>query len=128
MPFTLGQAANQVGKSKPTILKALKTGRLSGAKVGNEWQIEPVELFRVYPQTTTGNTNSSHSVNPEVNRKDSIEIAVLQAKLDAAERMVEELREDRDQWRQTANRLLASPPATEPVKGGFLSKLFGKGE
>lgn len=125
MPFTLGQAALQVGKSKPTILKALKTGRLSGVKLGNEWQIEPVELFRVYPRMTTANTNSSHLVNPEVNRQDSTEIAVLQAKLEATERMVEELREDRNQWRQTANRLLASPPATAPARS-FLSWLLKK--
>ena len=124
MPLTLGQAAIQAGRSKPTILKALKTGRLSGAKVGNEWQIEPAELFRAYPQTTTVNTNTLPLVNPPEN---TIEIAVLRAKLEAAEQQIQDLKEDRDQWRQTTNRLLATPPAA-PKQGraGFFASLFGR--
>lgn len=98
---------------------------MSALKLGNEWQIEPVVLFRIYPQTTKDNTNTSHLVNPKVKRKDSIEIAVLQAKLDAADRMVDELKEDRDQWRHAANRLLESPPATVRTERGFLWSLFG---
>lgn len=121
MPLTLGQAAAQVGKSKPTILKALQTGRLSGVKVGKEWQIEPSELFRVYPQTTKVNDNTSPMVNPPEN---TIETAVLRAKLEAAEKQIEDLREDRDQWRATANRLLSAPPPAPRV--GFLAGLFGR--
>ena len=120
-PLTLGQAALQAGRSKPTILKALKTGRLSGAKVGNEWQIEPAELFRAYPQTTTVNANTLPLVNPPEN---TIEIAVLRAKLEAAEQQIQDLKEDRDQWRQAANRLLATPP--EGQGRGFFASLFGR--
>jgi excisionase family DNA binding protein len=128
MPLTLGQAALQAGRSKPTILKALKTGRLSGVKVGNEWQIEPAELFRAYPQTTTVNTNTLPLVNPPEN---TIETAVLRAKLEAAEQQIQDLKEDRDQWRQAANRLLsngAAPLATPPEgRGrGFFASLFGR--
>ena len=121
MPLTLGQAAAKVGKSKPTILKALKTGRMSATKVGNEWQIEPAELFRVYPQTTKVNDNPSPSVNTQEN---TIEIAVLRAKLEAAEKQIDDLKEDRDQWRATANRLLSAPPPAPRV--GFLAGLFGR--
>jgi excisionase family DNA binding protein len=48
--FSLTQAAKQVGKSKPTISKAIKTGRLSAEKVGNGYEIDAAELFRVYPK------------------------------------------------------------------------------
>lgn len=48
--FSLTQAAKQVGKSKPTISKAIKTGRLSAQKVGNGYEIDAAELFRVYPK------------------------------------------------------------------------------
>lgn len=124
MKLTLGKAALEVGKSKPTILKALKTGRLSGVKVGAEWQIESSELFRVYPPTEKVNENSSRQVNPEAN---SLEIAVLQAKLDAAHQQIEDLKEDREHWRQQANRLLNAPPAQAHRPQSFWQRLFGKG-
>ena len=46
--LTLGQASNLVGKSKPTISKAVKDGKLSGQKVDGVFQIEKSELLRVY--------------------------------------------------------------------------------
>jgi excisionase family DNA binding protein len=39
--FTLGTAAKHVGKSKPTVSKAIKDGRLSATKVNGIFQIEP---------------------------------------------------------------------------------------
>lgn len=50
MKLSLTQAAKEVGRSKPTISKAIKTGRLSAEKVGVGYQIDPAELFRVYPK------------------------------------------------------------------------------
>jgi len=56
--YTLGEAARASGKSKSTIAKAIKTGRLSALR-GDEgsYQIDPAELHRVYP--VTGATNGS---------------------------------------------------------------------
>ena len=49
MTYTLGQAAKATGKSKSTIKNALEKGRISGVKSDiGEWQIDPVELHRVY--------------------------------------------------------------------------------
>ena len=50
--FSLTQAAKQVSKSKPTISKTIKTGRLSAKKVGNGYEIDAAELFRVYPKVS----------------------------------------------------------------------------
>lgn len=122
MLLTLGKAALEVGRSKPTILKALKTGRLSGVKVGAEWQIESSELFRAYPPIAKANESALHPVNPPVN---PIEIAVLQAKLDAAHQQIEDLKEDREHWRQQANRLLNAPSALAPAPS-LWQRLFGK--
>jgi hypothetical protein len=50
MMLTLGKAALETGKTKTTIAHAIKRGRLS-ASIGDkgQYQIDPAELFRVYP-------------------------------------------------------------------------------
>ena len=67
--FTLTQAAKAVSKSKSALLTALRSGRLSGTR--NEigiWEIEPCELFRVYPPTRleddTQNDDLPHYLPP----------------------------------------------------------------
>jgi len=65
MGYTLGQAAKAVGMSKTSILRSIKTGRISaGRDEFGQWAIEPCELHRVYPpladDTGTG-TGSRHS-------------------------------------------------------------------
>jgi excisionase family DNA binding protein len=50
MAYTLKQAAEATGRSKPTILRAIQSGKISGIKDEHgEWRIEPAELHRVYP-------------------------------------------------------------------------------
>ena len=50
--YTLGEAARASGKSKSTIAKAVKSGRISAARgIGGDYQIDPAELHRVYPAT-----------------------------------------------------------------------------
>jgi excisionase family DNA binding protein len=65
--FSLTAAAKEVGKSKPTISKAIKTGRLSAKRVGQGYAIDASELFRVYPKATqiepVKETTSSSAVN-----------------------------------------------------------------
>jgi len=48
--LTLGQAAKETGVSKPTISKAINKGRISATKnEKGEYDIDPAELFRVFP-------------------------------------------------------------------------------
>ena len=44
--LTLGEVAKLTGKSKPTISKAVKDGKISGNKVDGVFQIEVSELLR----------------------------------------------------------------------------------
>lgn len=123
--LTLGDAAKRSGMSKATISKALKSGRISGEKlpVANgryEFRIDPSELDRVFPHKQ----QHQHTNEQIETTRNTTETAVLEAKLHAAERLIEELKEDRDQWRQAANRLLSSPNI-EPSRGLWL-RLFGK--
>ena len=48
--FSLAQAAKAAGKSKPTIARAIKAGKLSAARgEGGSYTIDPAELARVFP-------------------------------------------------------------------------------
>ena len=47
---TLGTAAKATGLNKSTVLRAIKSGKISAAKNEHgEWQVDPAELHRVYP-------------------------------------------------------------------------------
>lgn len=51
MAYTLTQASRACGKSKATLLRAIRSGRLSAARddVAGSWLIEGSELHRVFP-------------------------------------------------------------------------------
>jgi hypothetical protein len=51
MSYTLGQAAKATGMSKSSVLRAIKSNKLSAAKdeATGAWMIEPPELHRIYP-------------------------------------------------------------------------------
>lgn len=79
MAYTLGEAAKATGKSKTSIRRALDSGRVSGTKNDlGEWEIEPVELHRVFPLAEHRNGDAEAEAARPVT-------AVLQAKLEAAE-------------------------------------------
>lgn len=115
MPYSLKQAAAAVGKQKPAILKAIQSGKISAQKNANgEWQIEPVELHRVYPPISNGIVSETDSMEPEEtigspNGTSLLrqEIQFLREKLTTLERMadterrqlsdqIEDLRSERD--------------------------------
>jgi hypothetical protein len=128
MLYTLGQAAKATGKSKATISKAIKSGRIS-AKKGETgvFSIDPSELHRVYPVTVEGEQKETHSTQ-QVNSKDDGLIRELQARLEATqerltdkETVIADLREDRDKWRQQATALLE-----DKRPKGFFKRLLGQ--
>src|SRR3954454_1904094 len=59
MAYSLKQAGEATGHTKPTILRAIQTGKISAQKTETgEWWIEPAELHRVYPPVTSGVTRT----------------------------------------------------------------------
>lgn len=130
MVYTLGEAAKATGKSKATISKAIKSGRISAGKdETGTFQIDPAELHRVYPITVS--TEQDETLG-EPHRNDQTDglVRELQARLEAAherladkETVIADLREDRDKWRQQATALLADPRP----KPGFWARMMGKG-
>jgi len=117
MVYTLGEAAKATGKSKATISKAIKSGRISAEKgEAGAYKIDPSELHRVYPI----NTNDTHTPeqqetlkNTQVNTDNLNRIKELELLLNASQQrlsdrddQVTDLKEDRDKWRQQATALL----------------------
>lgn len=129
MVYTLGEAAKATGKSKATISKAIKSGRISARKdeIGT-FHIDPSELHRVYPPTVS---NEHHETLVNTTEKPGIDgtIRELQARLEAAherlsdkDAVITDLREDRDRWRQQATALLADQRPTKSL----IARLFGR--
>jgi hypothetical protein len=115
MVYTLGEAAKATGKSKATLSKAIKTGRISAQKdETGAFRIDPSELHRVYPLNVHLEQKQTQA-NSATEADNSGLIRELQARLEAAqeriadkESVISDLREDRDRWRQQATALLTA--------------------
>lgn len=126
MKHTLGTAAKAVGMSKATISKAIKSGKISAVRLPNGMlEIEPVELHRVYPaapETVTG----EGSKTPREPAGNCNETLLLKAKLEVAQARIADLENDRDQWRQTANRLLDNRDVRQEPPKSLFARLFSR--
>src|SRR3546814_4368453 len=96
------------------------SGRVSAEKSDNgEWRIEPVELFRVWPPVN----GVQQPLQPNITDSDT---PGLQAENRLLREQVAELREERNAWREQAQRLAltdqraVSQPSSRP---GFWSRL-----
>lgn len=117
MRYTLGQAAKATGKSKTTIQRAVAKGLVSGEKGRNgEYRIDPAELHRVFPlknfetvpKNTTWNETRPHGDPTEL----AVRIKGLEEMLVREREALDEIRADRDAWKQQATALLSEPVRT----------------
>ncbi len=112
--FSMGEAARQAGVSKATIHRHIKSGKLSAArKDDGSYAIDPAELFRAYPAPKQPETVSVRQhETPTTPDETAREIVLLRER-------IEDLKQDRDAWRQQAERLLLNAPDSKR-SGGFL--------
>ncbi len=108
MPYTLGQAAKATGKQKSTLLDAIRKGRISAAKDDfGRYQIDPAELHRVYPPNPAS-VRLEHEETPPNPYKTTLleeKIRFLERELARLERVENDLRTDRDHWREEAQQV-----------------------
>ena len=132
------EAAKLTGKQRQTIHKAIKEGRISAVRSeSGEWRIDPAELFRVYaPLSTISDNQNANKVDDGLQKVDSglqREIDLLRERIREKDEIIDDLRQDRDHWRQQATALLVDQRAPAPQKaadGRFArvwSILVGKG-
>lgn len=128
------EAAERVGRSKSAILKAIREGRISATKSDSgSWHIEPVELFRVYPDRGSESTQSPHTSAPDVRNVPpsgaQVETEHLRDLLQRSEKREADLIEERNAWREQAQRLALTDQraALQPVpQRSFWSRLFSR--
>lgn len=130
MKYTAGQAAKATGVATATITRALKSGRISGQKdESGAWMIDPSELHRVFPlvskqDSATPNTQD-HATARETPERGS-EISALEREVQTLREALSDAREDRDKWRDMAERLSIARPQAMPSKPSLWSRLVGK--
>ena len=131
MSYTLGDAAKAVGKSKTTLHRAIKSGRISAKKSEDgSYSIDPSELHRVFPPVTAVTPTDTFQRNDTEHPSNTLETLRIQLELQEKERererallqeTIADLREDRDKWRQQATALLE-----DHRPKGFFTRLFGR--
>lgn len=129
MKYTLGEAAKVAGKSKTTLHRAIKSGKISATRQeDNSYSIDPSELHRVFPATTPDHTPGQLRRNDTEPHDGTAEALRLQLETAEKERererqlmqeTISDLREDRDRWRQQATALIE-----DKRPKGFFKKLL----
>jgi hypothetical protein len=119
MPYSLQSAATACGVNRSTILRAIKSGRISATKDQlGAWVIEPVEVHRVYPLVAVDGANAV--AVPDRAPPDSATDVLVEELRGMIARMAQEheraigdLQRDRDEWRDQAKRLALGAPKAE---------------
>jgi hypothetical protein len=130
------QAAKAVGKSVPTITRAIKSGKLSARKLdGGGYEIDPSELFRVWKAVTNSNSVTQPMLERETPKEDSVlraKLEVMDERLNDAQATIQDLRDRLDA--ESAERRSLTAQITdqrqnipEPPKRGLWARLTGPG-
>lgn len=126
--LSLREAAEQAGTSKSTIWRAIKSGRLSAVRNDDRnFAIDPAELFRVFqPGQPADRARGQDAMAVETpgqrigTDETAIRLAALDAEIKGLRDLLaevranrDELRVDRDDWKNRAERLLTDqrPPS-----------------
>jgi excisionase family DNA binding protein len=97
MGYSLGEAAKELGVSKPTVQRAIKAGRLSATRrQDGSYDIDPAELSRAFP-TVTSDRNVTDGLQRHETASDT---RVLQAEIDGLREQVALLKDERDDLRR----------------------------
>ena len=114
MTYSLQEAADAAGVNKSTILRAIQAGKVSATRnEHDQWLIEPAELHRVYPPAAGGNRKVKDAGN-DAHQADLAEAhqraALAELEVSLLRATTEDLRRDRDSWREQAQRLALPAP------------------
>lgn len=132
--LSINEAAKRFDVSRPTLLKHLKEGKISGEKSdGKGWEIDAAELARAYQARPSkeipeiGKTEKPlHEELPTLSMPLQPD---LQAEIERLKAEVEVEREKRqlvERHLEDLRRLLPSPSTERPAERGFWARLLGR--
>jgi len=99
---TLGQASQLTGRGRTILARVISGGLFAGSKEDGASKIEGAESARVYPFPAPVETPAELRAR----------LALADERLAELKAMLEDMRRDRDAWREQAQtRLLPAPPA-----------------
>ena len=132
MGYSMRQAAEVCGKSRTTLHRALKNGRMSGTQdeATGEWSIDPSELRRVFPWAGAEHAHKSTDVQgeytPRTDEVMAVKVAMLEDQLERERETVADLRKRLD---RAEDRVTALTDQRVPKAGAgksWLEKLLGR--
>ncbi|EXX79535.1 hypothetical protein RirG_004620 [Rhizophagus irregularis DAOM 197198w] len=107
MSLSPAEAAKHVGLTKQSVIKAIRSGRLSAIKdASGGWSIEPVELFRVWPAVNQDRGRVTPKVDAGLPPENNEVVAALKGQIELLRSQLDDVRVDRNHWRQIAERSL----------------------
>jgi predicted DNA-binding protein (UPF0251 family) len=126
--LSLAQAATLAGKSKSTLTRAIKSGRMSAVRrADGTFGIDPAELLRVFPtDAVRSGASASDSVAPDavVHAAQQVEISTLRDDLATARQqaaVAQALADERARALEAAERNLADLRRMLPAPSGSAS-------
>lgn len=124
--LSLNKAAKEASVAKSTLLDALNSGRMSaGRNDKGHWQIDPSELFRVFPKTGFFEEREPKPTPLEDAQKTTLNSA-LEVEVKMLREMLEETRADRDSWKDQAQKITSLIEDQSVRQKGFWARLMGQ--
>lgn len=124
--LSLREAVKHFDVSRPTLQKALKSGKISGVQDGQgHWTIDPAELTRVYRPRRLSMDKASHSEEPlSTPTQKHLDTKALEREVELLREMLAKAETNADQWRTLAERQQLLLEDRRPK--GFFQRLFGR--
>ena len=123
MELSASQAAKRVGKSIPTITRAIKKGKLSAVpRAGGGWIIEASELFRVWPAVSLDSDVTAKMLD----RVTPPETSALEREVELLREMLEETGTDRQSCEDQAQKVTALIEDLSARWKGFWARIPGR--
>lgn len=115
------RAAELTGKSKSTIQRAMKQGKLSCDNDGNRRLVDVSELERVYGLVQTEDKASAKKTDVVLKEAEymleieklKMQIKMLETQLDDTKDQILDLKAQRDQWQKQASQVLLTSQQTQ---------------